>query len=78
MAKARIDIGAEKRVSENPRIQKDSRGIPASTILASFLPAFKKQELRPEQQRSDLGFLVAPTGFEPATSALRETPGGDE
>ena len=26
---------------------------------------------RPEAQSSDLGFLVAPTGFEPATSALR-------
>ena len=46
-------------------------GIGAGTILDFFLTASASQEKRPAAQLADLGFLVAPTGFEPATSALR-------
>ncbi len=41
--------------------------IPENEILSFLCPAFRKTEKR----AADLGFLVAPTGFEPATSALR-------
>ena len=46
-------------------------GAEPGTILDLFLTARPSQEKRPATQWADLGFLVAPTGFEPATSALR-------
>ena len=49
----------------------DSKWIPAWIILYLFFIALPNKELRPATQWADLGFLVAPTGFEPATSALR-------
>ena len=42
-----------------------------NVILSFFCPARKKTEKNSEPYGSELGFLVAPTGFEPATSALR-------
>ena len=42
-----------------------------NVILSFLCPARKMTEKNPEPYGSDLGFLVAPTGFEPATSALR-------
>ena len=50
---------------------RDSKWISEWIILYSFFRASQNKELRPATQWADLGFLVAPTGFEPATSALR-------
>ena len=47
----------------------DSRRIPEWIILYSFFRASQNKELRPATQWAGLGFLVAPTGFGPATSA---------
>ena len=48
-----------------------SKWIPEWIILYSFFRASQNKELRPGLRAAGLGFLVAPTGFEPATSALR-------
>ena len=48
-----------------------SKWIPEWIILYSFFRASQNKELRPGLRAAGLGLLVAPTGFEPATSALR-------